>query len=129
MNLGFDGRIKLEFHGAKVTSDGGLLAYRDLDDTLGLFDSVSAVFSDKRTGRNIQHAMPTLLRQLIYSRLAGYEDVNDAERLAVDPVMRVITGKKGNGKQAAIANTIGRFETEILTRQENLTSLSDINGR
>ena len=73
--------------------------------------------------------MPTLLRQSIYSRLAGYEDVNDAERLAVDPVMRVITGKKGNGKQAAIANTIGRFETEILTRQENLTSLSDINGR
>ena len=96
MKLGFDGGIKLEFHVAKVTSDAGLLAYRDLDNALGLFDSASTIFSDKRTGRNIQHAMPTLLRQSIYSRLAGYEDVNDAERLSVDPVIRAITGNKVN---------------------------------
>ena len=63
MKLGFDGGIKIEFHGAKVTSDGGLLLYRDLDDALRLFDSVSANFKDNRTGRNIRHAMPTLLRQ------------------------------------------------------------------
>ena len=63
MKMGFDGGIKLEFHGTKVTSNGGFLAHRDLDDALGLFDSVSTVFNDKRTGRNIQHAMPTLLRQ------------------------------------------------------------------
>jgi len=72
MKVGFNGGIKLEFHGAKVTSDGGLLAYRDLDYALELFDSVSALFIDKRTGRNIQHAIPTLLRQSVYSRLAGY---------------------------------------------------------
>ena len=63
MKMGFDGGIKLEFHGAKVTSEGGLLAYCDLDDALGLFDSVSTVIYDKRTGRNIQHDIPTLLRQ------------------------------------------------------------------
>ena len=129
MKVGFDGRIKLEFHGAKVTSDGGLLVYCVLDEAIGLFDSVSTVFSDKRTERNIQHAIPILLRQSIYSRLAGYEDVNDAERLSIDPIMRAITGKKYRGKQVASANTIGRFETDILTQQENLTSLSDVNGR
>ena len=112
-----------------MTSNGGLIAYRDLDYALGLFDSVSAVFIDKRIGRNIQHDMPTLLRQSIYSRLAGYEDVNDAERLSVDPVMRAITGKNDNGKHAASTNTMGRFETEILTQHENLRNLSDINGR
>jgi hypothetical protein len=128
MNVGFDGGIKLEFHGAKVTSDGGLLAYRDLDHALGLFDSVSKSFIDKRTGRNIQHAIPTLLRQSVYSRLAGYEDVNDAERLSIDPVMRAITGKKDKGRQAASANTMGRFETDILTQHENLKNLSAING-
>ena len=58
LKVGFNGSLRLEFHGSKVTSDAGLLAYRDLDDTLGLFDSVSTVLSDKRTGRNIQHAMP-----------------------------------------------------------------------
>ena len=109
MKVGFDGKIKLEFHGAKVTSNGGLLAYRDLDYALGSFDSVSAVFIDKRTGRNIQHAMPTLLLQSIYNRLAGYEDVNDAKRLSVDPIMQAITGKKDNGKQAASANTMECF--------------------
>ena len=101
MRMGFDGGIKLEFHGAKVTSDGGLLAYRELDDALGLFDAVSTALREQRTGRNIQHAMTTLLRQSVNSRLAGYEDVNDAERLSVDPVLRAITGKKAPNKQAA----------------------------
>ena len=128
MKLGFDGGIKIEFHGAKVTSDGGLLLYRDLDDALGLFDSVSANYKDNRTGRNIRHAMPTLLRQSIYSHLAGYEDVNDAGCLSVDPVMRAITGKNDKGKQAASTNTMGRFETGIMTKEENLSNLSDING-
>ena len=116
MRVGFDGGIKLEFHAhivccnkKKVTSDGGLLAYRDLDDALRLFDSVSSVFIDHRTGRNIQHSMLTLLRQSVFSRLAGYEDVNNAERLPVDPVMWAITGKKDKGKQAASTNTMGRF--------------------
>jgi hypothetical protein len=48
LNVGFDRSIKLEFHGAKVTSDGGHLAHRDLDDALGLFDSVSTNFHDNR---------------------------------------------------------------------------------
>ena len=78
----------------KVTSDAGLLAYRDLDKALGLFDGVPSVVQDLRTGRNIQHDLPALLRQSVYSRLAGYEDVNDAHRLSVDPTMRRVTGKK-----------------------------------
>ena len=65
MKMDFESSIKLEFNGTKVTSDGGLLAYRDIDDALGLFNSVSTIFSDIRTGRNIQHDMPTLLRQSI----------------------------------------------------------------
>ena len=129
MRMGFEGGIKLEFHGAKVTSDAGLLAYRELDDALGLFDAVSTALADQRTGRNIQHAMATLLRQSIYSRLAGYEDVNDAERLSVDPVMRALTGKRSPNKQAASVNTMGRFETEFLTQRENLAGLSEINGK
>ena len=74
MRMGFEGGIKLEFHGAKVTSDGGLLAYRELDDALGLFDAVSTALSDQRTGRNIQHAMATLLRQSIYSTYTSTDE-------------------------------------------------------
>ena len=123
LNIHFNSKIRLEFHGARLTSDGGLLAYRELDDALRLFDSVSALLSDRRTGRNIQHDMINLMRQSVYSRLVGYEDVNDAHRLSVDPVMRAVTGKK---KNAASTNTMGRFETEILALKENLDGLSGI---
>jgi hypothetical protein len=126
LNIRFNRKIKLEFHGARLTSDGGLLAYRELDEALGLFNSASDDMNDKRTGRNIQHDMTNLLRQSVYTRLAGYEDVNDAQRLSVDPVMRAVTGKK---KNAASINTIGRFETEILALNKNIEGLSEINGR
>ena len=129
LKVGFDGSLRLEFHGAKVTSDAGLLAYRDLDEALVLFDSVPSVFRDSRTGRNIQHDLASLLRQSVYSRLAGYEDVNDAHRLSVDPTMRRITGKKMDQKNAASANTMGRFETEMLSVQDNLRALSEVIDR
>jgi len=73
--------------------------------------------------------MTTLLQQLVYSRLASYEDVNDAQHLSLDPVMCTITGKKNRGKNAASANAIGCFQTDILIQQKNLDSLSDINSR
>ena len=129
LKLGFDGSLRLGFHGAKVTSDAGLLAYCDLDEALVLFDSVPSVFHDSRTGRNIQHDLTALLRQSVYSRLAGYEDVNDAHRLSVDPTMRRITGKKLDNKNAASANTMGRFETQMLSVEDNLQALSEVNGR
>ena len=68
-----------------------------------------------------------LLRQSVYSRLAGYEDTNDAERLAQDPAMRVIVGWQGTDKQAASTNTMSRFETEVLTEEENLEGLARLN--
>jgi len=71
LKVGFDGSLKLEFHGAKITSDAGLLAYRDLDESLGLFALASGVLNETRTGRNIQHDMRALLRQSVYSRLGG----------------------------------------------------------
>ncbi|MCC6681899.1 MAG: transposase [Phycisphaeraceae bacterium] len=92
LRAGFDRAIRLEFHGAKVSSDAGLFPYRDLDEAVALTESSAADLFDFRTGSNICHSMTALLRQSIYSRLAGYEDVNDAERLSVDPVMRHVIG-------------------------------------
>ena len=80
--LQFDRRVRLEFHGATITSDAGLLACRELDEALELTETATACLRENRTGRNIQHQLAPLLRQSVYSRLAGYEDTNDAERMA-----------------------------------------------
>ena len=87
LKLDFDRRLMLQFRGSVITSDGGLLAYRELDDTLGLTDTGADVLADARTGKNGRHLLVGLLRQSLFGRLAGYEDVNDAERLCRDPAM------------------------------------------
>ena len=77
----FDRRLTLQFRGSVVTSDAGLLAYRERDDALGLSVMAGEMLADARTGKNGRHALVGLLRQSVVGRLAGYEDVNDAERL------------------------------------------------
>ncbi len=128
LRLGFDRRLKLEFHGSRITSDAGLLAYRDLDDALGLTDLAGGVLSECRRGRNTRHLPTGLLRQSVFGRLAGYEDVNDAERLAHDPAMRAVVDRGGLDRQAASASQMGRFETEWLTGEANLAALADLSG-
>ena len=97
--LRFDRRVRLEFRGATITSDAGLLACRELDDALGLTETAEECLQESRGGRNVQHRLVGLLRQSVYSRLAGYEDTNDAERLAHDPTMRVVVGERGGHRQ------------------------------
>ena len=123
----YDRRVRLDFRGATITSDAGLLACRELDAALGLTETANDYIHESRTGRNVQHPLLPLLRQSVYSRLAGYEDTNDAERLAQDPAMRVIVGWQGTDKQAASTNTMSRFETEVLTEEENLDGLARLN--
>lgn len=83
LRLAFDRRIKLEFHGARISSEAGVLAYRDLDDVLGLMYLAASVLGDCRRGRNIHRRSAVLLRQSVFDCLAGSEDVNDAKRLAL----------------------------------------------
>ena len=115
--LRFDRRIRLEFHGATITSDAGLLACRELDDALGLTETASECLQETRGGRNVQH------------RLAGYEDTNDAERLADDPTMRVVVGDRGIDRPAASASAMSRFETEVLTQDSNVEGLGRVNAK
>jgi hypothetical protein len=127
LRVHFDARVRLELQGAKVTSDAGLLAVRELDDALRLSQLAERMLTETRTGRNVQHELVALLRQSVHSRLAGYEDTNDAERLAQDPAMRVIVSRRASEKQAASTNSVSRFETEMLTQPENLEALSRLN--
>jgi len=131
LRVGFDSRLKLKFCGSQVTTDAGLLAFRELDEALGLTEMGADLLTDSRLGTNKQHLLVPLLRQSIYSRLAGYEDVNDAERLAVDPAMRHVVGGRAAqaDNEAASMSVVGRFETEILSQRCNLTALMNLSGQ
>jgi len=129
LRVDFDSSVRLEFHGAKVTSDAGLLAYRELDEAFRLTDSAAEALFDARRGRNTQHSLTALLRQAVYSRLAGYEDTNDAGRLSVDPAMRQLVGERAVSRQAASASEMSRFETDMLTQPPNLETLMGLSAR
>jgi hypothetical protein len=129
LRLDFDRRLKLEFHGSKVTSDAGLLPYRELDDAVGLTEIAGNVLRDTRRGKNGRHGLVGQFRQSVFGRIGGYDDVNDADRLSLDPVMRWIVGGHAVTKHAASTSQMGRFETEVLAREENLATLVDLSGQ
>jgi hypothetical protein len=117
--LSFNGRSKVDFQGSRVTSDGGLLLVRGLDERLGLGALIERHLADARE-KNTQLPLANLVRQSVYSRLAGYEDVNDAERLSQDPAFRLMGSDKVLERGAALTSRLQSFETELLTQPENL---------
>src|SRR3954454_2405337 len=129
LRLDFDRHLMLQFRGSTITSDAGLLAYRELDDALHLTDTAANTLADARTGKNGRHRSAGSLRQSVFGRLAGYEDVNDAGRLCHDPAMRWVVGDRAISGSAASASQMDRFKTKWLSRPENLTALADLPGR
>ena len=125
----FDRRLMLQFRGSVVTSDAGLLAYRELDDALGLAATAGEMLADARTGKNGRHALVGLLRQSVFGRLAGYEDVNDAVRPRHDLTMRWVGAGKAALNAAASPSQTRRFETKRLAAEKNLTALADPSGQ
>ncbi len=125
--LSFNPSLKVDFQGSRVTSDGGLILVRELDEHLGFGDLIAQHLTDSRRGKNTQLPLADLLRQSVYSRIAGYEDVNDAERLWQDPTFRLIGSEKIWERGAALTSRLQSFETDLLTQDENLTGLATVN--
>ena len=129
LRVNFDGKLKLEFHGTTISSDAGLLVYRELDEALGLTADLEDLIDEPRMGKDIQHKLTALFRQSVYGRLAGYEDTNDAERLRVDPSLRRIVGERAKDRFAASTSEMSRFETEMLATDENMKNLTNLCGQ
>jgi len=125
--LSFNASLKVDFRGSRVTSDGGLILVRELDERLGLGDLIAEHLSDSRRGKNTQLPLADLFRQSVYSRIAGYEDVNDAGRLSQDPTFRLIGSEKTWDRGAALTSRVQAFETEMLAEEENFAGLARIN--
>jgi len=125
--LSFNASLKVDFQGSRVTSDGGLVLVRELDERLDFGELIAQHLTDSRRGKNTQLPLADLLHQSVYSRTAGYEDVNDAERLSQDPTFRLIGSEKIWERGTALTSRLQSFETDLLTQEENLVGLAAIN--
>ena len=124
--LSFNRFLRVGFQGSKLTSNGGLILVRELDERLGFSELIDEHLTDSRAN-NARFSFADLLRQSVYSRLAGYEDVNDAERLSHDPTFRLIGSEKIWDRGAALTSRLQTFETEMLAKEENFAGLARIN--
>jgi hypothetical protein len=124
--LSFNRFLRVAFQGSRVTSDGGLILVRELDERLGFGELIERHLTDSRAN-NVRFSFADLLRQSVYSRLAGYEDVNDAERLSRDPTFRLIGSEKIWDRGAALPSRLQTFETELLAEEGNFAGLARLN--
>jgi len=118
--LALSGFLKVAFHGSRVTPDAGLILVRELAERLGLEALICEHLKDSRQGLNTQFTLPDLFPRWVYSRLAGSEDLNDGDRFTADPTFALIGSPKIWDRGAALTSTLHRFETELLSREENL---------
>jgi Transposase DDE domain group 1 len=112
VGFGFQRKLVLDFAGGTLTSDAGLVLLREFDDVLGLTDAVTARINDRRDSRYVTHPVATLIRQRLYQIAAGYEDVNDATRLRLDPTLQLVAG---DGSDTALGSqpTLSRLENDL----------------
>ena len=126
IQLSFNASLKVGFQGSRVTSDDGLILVRELDERLGFGELIEQYLTDSR-GRNAQFCFADLLRQSVYSRLAGYEDLNDAECLSQDPTLRLISSERIWDRGAALTSQLQSFETEMLAEGADFAGLARLN--
>ncbi len=125
--LSFNASLKIGFQGSRITSDGGLILVRELDERLGFGETIAQHLTHSRRGKNTQLPLADLFRQSVYSRIADYEDVNDVARLSQDPTFRLIGSEKTWDRGAVLTSRLQTFETETLAEDENFTGLARIN--
>src|ERR1700686_2301031 len=114
-HLLFNASLKVDFQGSRVTSNGGLILVRELDERLGLEKLIEEHLSDSRQGMNKQFTLADLLRQSVYSRLAGYEDLKQvtfrADAALVKPEIYEALEKRGMKYAIRIPANVRRART------------------
>ena len=129
LRLDFDRKSTLQFRGSVVTSDAGLLAYRELDAALGLAVMAGEMLADARTGQNGRHALVGLSRQSVFGRLAEYEDVTTPSVCGMIPRCAGSSAAKRLRVVRPRRAKWARFETRWLTAEKNLSALADLSDQ
>lgn len=123
----FNASLRVNFQGSRVTSDGGLILARELDKRLGFCELAAECLTDTRA-RNAHLPIVDLLRQSVCSRLAGYKDMNDGERVAQDPSFPLIGSEKIWDHGAALPFRLQSLEAQMLDENGNFSGTGEQGG-
>ena len=116
LTLGFFGQrpVVVDFDAPEISSDGGLLLLRQVDDVIGVSASFAAAISDKRDPSRVIHDLLEQCRQRMYGIALGYEDCNDADRLRHDPLLKTTCDRLPNDLRGLSSQpTLSRFENSV----------------
>ena len=102
--------VTVQFEEDRISSDGGAILLKAVDKRIEMISSMAASFTDRRAGGRVKHEVEELLSQRIFGLACGYEDGNDAAKLASDPVMKMVAGRDPFGDDLASQPSISRFE-------------------
>ena len=117
----FNRCILIDFLGARITSDVGFLALREIDERFKVTAPMSREVDDPRSPVHLRHSMVEMIRQRIYQIAAGYEDCVDADQLRIDPALRLAIGK--DHKACAGQSMMSKLENAYLGNGQGLMAL------
>ena len=117
----FNRAIRIDFQGAKITSDVGFLLMREVDDRFSIIEPLQNCLEDLRSPTHTKHSLVQMVRQRVYQMAAGYEDCNDADYLRIDPALRLALGK--DHQVGAGQSRLSRLENHILGNEAGLQAL------
>ena len=121
INPEFNRSIRIDFLGAKITSDAGFLTLREIDERFKVMAPLGGDVDDPRSPIHIRHSMVELIRQRVYQMAAGYEDCIDADQLRIDPALRLAIGK--GHKKCAGQSMMSTLENDYLGNGQGLMAL------
>ncbi len=102
--------VTVRFEDERTSSDGGAILLKAADRRMGMISSMAESFTDRRDSSRVRHEVEEILSQRIFGIACGYEDGNDAARIAADPVMKTLAGRDPFGEDLASQPSISRFE-------------------
>ena len=119
----FNKTIRIDFRGAKISSDAGVLMLREIDERFNITAPLGDRLDDPRRASHLRHTYVDLTRQRVYQMAAGYEDCNDANHLRIDSALRLALGKDED--YAASQSMLSRLENEILGNEKGMAALDE----
>ena len=106
-------KIEVDFNGGEVSSDAGLLFFREVESRIGLISKMTNCLQDRRHPGYVKHQFLDLLKQRIFQITCGYEDGNDSNELRDDPIMKIACERLPDDEALASQPTISRFENGL----------------